>query len=266
MNESQLATLPADHFDGRLDEIVKVVPGGDKAMAQMLARVVLTALNKTPELRNCTPASILGCMFDLAAIGLVPNTPQQFAFLIPYGGKCTLQIGYRGFCKLAYDSNQVKIIKAGVVREGDKFEYAKGTADCFVRHSEQLGRGRDKQPLIGAWASVELLNGGVTVEVMDADELDKIMKLSKSPASKIWGDEFRKKSVVKRMLKLLQIGGMTMVHKAIEIDNKSPLPEPPKPHTITFEDSEPAALTDEEPQPATIEEGERDAATGEYLF
>lgn len=269
----QLTTLPADHFDGRLEELAKVIPSGEKETAARLARFVLTALNKTPELRNCTPESVMGCMYDLAAIGLEPNTPAGLAYLIPYGGKCTLQIGVNGFAKLAYNSNQVKVIKSGVVREGDRFEYVNSTKEPYLNHTISLGRGRDKQPLLATWASVELINGGVYIEVMDADDSDKILRLSKSPASKTWEDEFRKKSVLKRALKRLQIGGMETVVKAVEIDNRNTVTLPVhKPHAITFEDSETipkledASVTHPDESRFDGRDEERDPETGEYLF
>jgi recombination protein RecT len=259
---NELSTLPSGHFDNRLDELAKVMPCPDKEKASHFARMVLTALNKNPELLRTTPESRLACLFDIVAVGLEPNTPHGYAYLIPYGNQCTLQIGYKGFCKLAYDTNQVKIIKAGVVREGDQFDYAKGTQECFVKHTERLGRGRESRPLLGAWASIELINGGVGVEVMDADTLDKIMKLSRSPASKTWADEFRKKSVVKRMLKLLQLSGMTTVHRAIEVDNKGLTPMLPekKAHSLTFGEDEPKQLQESseptEPAETRNEKGE----------
>jgi len=244
----QLATLPANHFDGRLDEVRKALPEGT-LKPETLARVMLTAINRAPALRECSEASLLGCMMDLATIALVPNTPMGHAFLIPYGKQATLQIGYRGFAELAYRSGQVRIIKAGVVRDGDEVTFSIGTGEhAFVRHVPKLGKGRSEREVMGAWAAVEMMNGSTTVEVMDADELAKVERQANaskaSPAWKNWGDEMRKKSVLKRLLKVLQIGSMETVAKAVEIDAKHSdfTPPPPKEHRLMFGEGTEVAL------------------------
>lgn len=273
MSDRQLSTLPASHFDGRLDELRKALP--EKTItAEMLVRTTLTAINKTPALRECSEASLLGCMMDLATLALVPNTPLGHAYLIPYGGQATLQIGYRGYAELTYRSGQVKIIKSAVVRAGDEFTYGVGTGDnAFVRHIPRIGKGRSNSELLAAWAAVEMMNGGNAVEIMDADELGKIEALANSkkasPAWKQWGDELRKKSCLKRLLKVLQIGNMDTVAKAVEIDAKHSEFEPfaPKEHRLTFEDAprleapalETALLTNER-------DDEPKDAEGNYLF
>lgn len=246
MSDRQLATLPSNHFDDRLDEIRKVLPEGVMS-AEALARVTLTAINKTPALRECSKASLLGCMLDLATIGLMPNTPQGFAYLIPYGGQATLQIGYKGYAELAYRSGQVKIIEADVVRDGDTFDYSKGTS-AFVKHTKQIGVGRSECNVLAAWARVELNNGGNTIEVLDADELKVIRRKADakkpSPAWKEFHDEMAKKTALKRLLKVLQVGNMPQIAQAIEIDNKHSdfAPAEPKQHRLIFDEPERLAL------------------------
>lgn len=234
-SSSELATVAPTYFDSRLDELRKILPP-NTVTAEAVARVIITALNKTPKLRECSEESILGCLMDIGSLGLLPNTPHGFAWIIPYWNsqlrvnQATLQVGFKGFCELAFRTSEVKMIKGDVVRDGDVFEYRKGSnVEEFVSHTKRIGTGRKDAEVVAAWNSIELLSGGVSIEVMDADELAKIRKMAssrnkdqaESPAWKYFADEMYKKSAVKRNLKLLQIGNMDTVRRAIEIDNKA---------------------------------------------
>jgi recombination protein RecT len=252
--------LPENFLDPVGEEIAKVIPQ-NTVTAAALTRIVITAVNKSPKLRECTQASILACTLDIAAVGLMPNTPQGFAWLIPYknndkGGvyECTLQIGYRGFVELSYRSGQVKIIQADVVREGDEFEHEKGT-ETRLRHIKDVTPGRSQRALIAAWAIIELIGGGRNLEIMDAEELARIQKQAEkfksSPAWQHWPDEQRKKTVLKRMLKILQIGSTPMIQKALEIEAKTAIPVEqealPITPQVTFDDPPPSETTIAEP-------------------
>jgi recombination protein RecT len=209
-------------IEPRLGELAKVLPSQEATEA--FARIAITALNKQPKLRDCTPESILSCIFDLASINLQPNTPNGHCWIIPYGNQATVQLGFKGFAELAYRSGNVKLLQADSIREGDQFKYLKGVGEAvkpFVEHVRSIGKGRSQQALLGAWASCELINGGVTIEVMDSDDIQSIRRLAAqgSPAWKQFEDEMAKKSVVKRLLKLQQLSNMETLRKAIELDN-----------------------------------------------
>jgi recombination protein RecT len=231
----EVSTLKPEFLESRLSELAKVLPS--RQAAESFARICLTAINGSPAIRGCTKASILRCVFDLATINLAPNTPLGHAFLIPYGGELTVQIGYRGWCELCQRTGHVKTIQADVVREGDEFQFQKGK-ELVVIHSPSLGA-KEKRPVLGAYAYISLLNGGENAEWMDADELKRIEVLGKnSPAWKNFGDEMRKKCPLKRMLKVMQIGNSPNVARAIEIENQ-PFREPeitPEKPLLTFED------------------------------
>lgn len=258
----------AKQITPKFGDLLKVLP--DEKAALYFARIIVTALNKTPKIQECSTESILSAIFDLASLNLVPNSPIGHAYLIPYGGVCTVQIGYKGFAELAYRSGEVKMVQADVVRDGDEFKYLKGAnVQQFVSHCKNLTKGRDGREVIAAWASVELLNGGVAIEVMESDELAKIERLAnakkESPAWKYFADEMRKKTAVKRLLKLLQISNMETVRAAIELDNKSSgvLPEingngkaHPVEHKLTFGDD----------KNAVTEIETRDEKTGEVIW
>ena len=74
-----------------------------------------------------------------------PNTPAGEAFLIPRGGKCTLQIGYQGMITLAARVG-IEIVCADVIYENDVYSVARGSSPELV-HEIPLGPG----PGEGRW-------------------------------------------------------------------------------------------------------------------
>ena len=98
--------------------------------ADRMARVCMTALRSTPNLENCDAMSFLGCVMSAAQLGLEPNTPLGFCYLIPRKSKgrweCTLMIGYQGMLDMCRRSGHVSSVYAHVVHEGDEFTYQLG--------------------------------------------------------------------------------------------------------------------------------------------
>ena len=106
--------------DGARQQIEAALPKHMTADRQI--RVALTALNKTPKLKQCTSASFVDCLMTCSELGLEPN--GRHAHLIPYGDKCTLIIDYKGLVLLAHQSGVVRDITTNVVYEGDLFDYS----------------------------------------------------------------------------------------------------------------------------------------------
>src|ERR1700751_3975614 len=94
--ETQLAKLPETFFDDKLDEIAKVIPQ-NTITAEALARIMLTSMNRSPKLRQCTKGSIMECLFNCASLGLIPNTSNGHCYVIPYKDQATLSVGFKGF-------------------------------------------------------------------------------------------------------------------------------------------------------------------------
>ena len=116
-----------------IPDIVKALgPELKKALPSVLTPerfilIALSALNNTPQLKQCTPMSFISALLNAAQLGLEPNSPLGQAYLIPYTNKGQLevqfQIGYKGRIDLAYRNGQMQTIQAQVVYENDLFEY-----------------------------------------------------------------------------------------------------------------------------------------------
>lgn len=127
--------------------------------ADRMLRISVTALRQTPDLALCTPASFVGCVMQLAQLGLEPNTPLGLAWLIPRKSKtlgkdqreCGMIIGYQGQIDLSRRSGKVGPVYAHVVREGDLFDYGLGT-DPYIKHKPSDDPERESKPITHAYA------------------------------------------------------------------------------------------------------------------
>src|SRR5699024_3837764 len=80
-----------------------------------------SALNESPQLKQCTRMTFSSALLPAAQLGLEPNTPVGQAYLIPYKHKgtleCQFQIGDKGLIDLACRNGQMHTIQAQAVYE-----------------------------------------------------------------------------------------------------------------------------------------------------
>lgn len=176
---------------------------------ERMARVVFTAIMRTPRLADCTIPSLIGAVIQSAQLGLLPDGVLGHAFLIPYKNnkknchEVQFQIGYKGLIELARRSGQLSTIYARVVCEKDKFAYSYGL-DEKCQH-EPFGGG-DRGALTYVYGVAKLRDGGVQFEVMSRDDIDKVRKRSRTANDGPWVTDYEamaQKTVLKRICKLL---------------------------------------------------------------
>lgn len=142
---------------------------------ERLIRTILISCERNQSLLSCDRQSLFMSAMSAACLGLEVDGVTGQAFLIPFKNRAQLVIGYKGYNTLAARADLT--ITGSVVREGDEFEYEKGSAG-FVRHRPLLsGGGR----IIGAWATATHLRRPPIVEVLGIDELNATKK--KSPGA-----------------------------------------------------------------------------------
>lgn len=166
-------------------------------------RLALTAIRRSPALQEADQMSLLGSIMTCAQLGLEPSGPLGHAYLVPFREKGTLFvqliIGYQGFIQLAYRSGMVASLSGEVVREGDLFEWEKGTNE-FLRHKAKEGT----KPVTHSWALAKLVTGGTPFVVLDREEIDATRKRAKT--DKIWTSDFdamARKTAVRRLFRWL---------------------------------------------------------------
>jgi len=169
--------------------------------AERFGRIAITALSRTPKLKECTQESVFKCLLDLSAMGLEPD--GRHAHLIPYGKECTLIIDYKGLVSLVRRSGDVAKIHAEIVCENDLFEHSMGEV---TKHTYDLRKDRGKA--YAAYAQVTLKDGSVQASIMSKDEIEAIRKRSRAGTSGPWvsdWNEMAKKTAFRRLTKWLTI-------------------------------------------------------------
>lgn len=198
---------------------------GDEKKALAFLSGVVSAVQRLPELMDCTAPSVINSFMTMAQLGFMPSNVSGEAYVLPYkkGGvlEAQFQLGYQGLVTLFYRSG-VKDITAEIVYEKDKFERINGA----IHHTPDFfsdDRGEPK----GAYVIIRLPNGGVVSKIMSKSEILEIaQKFSKSYGASFspWKEGsdpqlwMWKKTVLKQCAKLVP-KNETIVH-AIAEDNK----------------------------------------------
>lgn len=112
----------------RRAQIEKLLP--KEMEVERFVQQVHFALSKNKQLLECTPASVISSVLQLADLGLDPSGVLGSGYLAPFRNHGTLECvaipGYRGLTDLAVRSGEVKAIYADVVFWGDEFDWQKG--------------------------------------------------------------------------------------------------------------------------------------------
>ncbi len=138
-----------------------------------------------PLLGRCDRASLVVAILNAQELGLSVDPILGEVYIIPYRNKtdltyrAQLQIGYRGFIKLAYNTGIFKVIRVSDVRAGEEEK----VSDLLNKESgmidfslETLKKGiaeyeeRRKKPVIGYLAMFELKDGTRELKFMSLEE------------------------------------------------------------------------------------------------
>lgn len=132
---------------------------------------------------ECGQQQIISCLMQGATLGL--DFMAKDCYAVPYKGKLEFMTSPTGDIKLVkkYSKRPVKEIDAKLVREGDKFEYTCHDGEYSFTYSPKPF---SKEPIIGAFAWVEYVDGGMLLDVLDKEELDAARSQSRSQNSPAW--------------------------------------------------------------------------------
>jgi recombination protein RecT len=191
----------SDLLERNKDKISQVI--AKSLDPQRFMRLCVGALRQTPKLRECSVESLVNSMIASGILGIEPNTPTGEGFILPYKGEAKFQLGYQGLLTLAA-RNGILVLSVDCIRENDRYEQHRGTRNELV-HEIRIG---DRGKEIAYYCVYQFPNGPRSFCVMDMDELNKVQASSRgqsdpdSPWQK-WPEEQRKKTVVKRTLKMI---------------------------------------------------------------
>lgn len=165
------------------------------------AHGVLTAIQKTPKLTQCSLQSLWLATVEAAHLGLPIDATGGHAYLVPYKGSVKLIVGYKGMIYLAVQSGAADSIDAYVVYENDEFDFALGS-EPFVKHVPSLD---DPGKIKAAYAIARLPGGGIKIEVMSYKQLMAIKARSQARSGPWTTDEAEmcRKTPVRKLSKYL---------------------------------------------------------------
>lgn len=110
---------------------------------ERMVRIALNAINRQPELRECTQPSFFSALMRLSEVGLEPD--DYHAHIIPFNNKiknssppkyrkeAQLIIDYKGLVTVIRRNPAIAVVKGAVVYEHDKFTYREGS-DRYFEH------------------------------------------------------------------------------------------------------------------------------------
>ena len=200
------------------DEIAKALP--KHLTPDRFIRVAVSALTRTPKLKECEPVSLFGALLTLSQLGIEPDGRR--AHLIPFENRrrgcveCQLIIDYKGLAEMAMRSGVVSYLHADVVCDADIFEENMGE---IIAH--KIDRRKPRGEVYAVYAICKFKDGTAKAEVMSSEEIEAIRKRSKAGNAGPWitdWNEMAKKTVFRRLSKWLPLS--PEFRDAVEADDE----------------------------------------------
>lgn len=160
-------------------------------------------LDKTPNIENCTQASIANSLLNMITQGLSPAKTQ--CYFIAYGTELQMQRSYFGTIAALKRLKDIDKISAEVIHEGDVFEIGSNDEmETIVKKFEPKFENQDK-PLIGAFAMIKKTDGTVSFTIMTKKEIDQSWRQSRRKSNSVqqnFAQEMAKRTVLNRAAKM----------------------------------------------------------------
>lgn len=194
----------AQLIDRQKDQVQRALPAHLKASAEAYVRAAQTLVKNTPGLAKCDAMTVLGGLMTASQMGLELG-PLGKAYLVPYGNKAQLIIGYRGLIDLAWRSGQLKSIEAREVCANDTFDFSYGL-EPKLEHKVNLEGARG--PVIAFYGVAHFKDGGHYFLVMSKSDVEAHRKRSKAKDSGPWVTDYEamgRKTVIRAMAPFLPL-------------------------------------------------------------
>lgn len=230
----------------------------DKSVSKYILGAIKEIEGKTT-LQACSAQSIINCLIQCANLGLAVDN-RKLAYLVPFGGQCTLMPGYLGYIHTIKRADPNAFIVVEIVRTDDVFECATQNGQAVYRFVPKNPFDDSNNNIKGVFCYIKTDNGS-SLSLMTKAELDKVQSCSKMKSGGVWSTwylEMLKKSAVRRACKLLFTEAVAKLNaeddKYFNMSNKPqiatiapsvPMPEPIQPeiaHEMTHEQAKEAEL------------------------
>jgi recombination protein RecT len=176
-------------------------------------------------LAECDPGQLMKCAMNATALNLSLNKNLGHAYIIPYKGVPSFQIGYKGIIQLAIRTGAYRFINATEIREGEiKRNKITGEISILKENSDGkiVGYIAYLELMSGFTASLEMTENQIEAHATRFSQMYKSDKKNNTRVSK-WSDPYARPAMAKKtVLKgLLGTYGLmtTELEKAFEADN-----------------------------------------------
>ena len=202
----QQQTLQQLMNSGAVVKKMNDVLGSEKKASSFISSVISVSQNNKL-LRNAEPMSILSSAMVAATLDLPVVPTLGMAYLVPYKGVCSFQIGYKGILELAMRSGEFRNIIDEVVYDGQLVKKNKFTGEyVFDEDSIKLDENGQAKP-IGVMARFDLINGYSKTVYWSLEEIEahakRFSQAYRSGYDSPWKSDFwqmAKKTVLKSLL------------------------------------------------------------------
>lgn len=200
---------------------------------ERFARAALAALNANPYVvQKCSVPSVVSAVMTAAALRLELDPALGQGYIVPRGQDARLQIGYRGWLQMAWNSGRLAALDVGIIHEKDKVSYRRGT-NPSLDIEPPLG---DRGEPIAYYVAAQWASGGVSIEVMSKDDVIEHRnrfsdawkrKGDKSP----WGTDFDQMALKTVIMRARKSWPVSLVPAGIDLDgdgyanSEAPRPE-----------------------------------------
>lgn len=170
--------------------------------------------------------SVLGGLVTISQLNLRPGVLGE-AWLLPMRNqrqmKATLVIGYQGYLKLAYNSDQIRHVESRVVYEGDIFDFSFNNEQLVHKPDFTKPKGRP----IAFYSVVHMANGHTHVErpltVTEMEEHRDRFAMAKKNGTVVgpWRDNFEAMARKTMILKALKYLPKSISYQTAEVVDSS---------------------------------------------
>jgi len=238
-----------------LNELKMFLGAEDTAVQNRFFSILFRQL-KDPKISGCTHDSKLEAARTLAVLGLDPDPALQLVYIIPYKGKATVQVDYRGYIELIRESGEFESAPEwGLVREHDKFRFWDDEAGTHLFHKRDINMTMEARgKIVGAWVRWWLKNSRRPhITVIGDEEIRaakaKSMAYQSGKSDTPWRNELEEgtmviKTCVRRSYKAMPKTRRASIAEQLEHENQ-PADEPPrKASDFMFNDAQDANFED----------------------
>jgi phage RecT family recombinase len=211
-----LSVVVREILTKRLADVAAVLPPQMVGKADwFIRRACMTLTMAEGPLANVTPASFALAVLQGAEVGLPID--NKLAYAVPYKNgalsraqnrdvyEAKFQPSFVGLATVAKRSGQITHISAGLVFANDYLEHGRFGPDLRFIH-RAVPPNQDAGEFVAAYAITKFPGGDWEYTLMTAGEIGQVQRTSKASRDdspwKQWPGEMRKKTVLKRALKL----------------------------------------------------------------